>query len=631
MPDPATLRNRLDLAFDHVGELLGICRVPSLSVGVLHQGEVVFTKSVGLRVVDQAAGAGRGNSLPATPETAYLIASCSKIILACAVGILVDEGKMSWNDPIRKHVPDFSAVGDERISQGATIRHAMCHTTGLGRQNPLVQGIKGNVLVGEDRIVELINHAPTHDTEQDQAGIQSGGAGCSQAYQSDIPGEMGRDGKAKQEGPINRVGNSMTTNPETVSSVGGDAIAEGKANDSFQEREFVYNNYAMALVGLAVQNASGQRYSTFIQTRILDPLGMDGTIVTRCHMKSHQNVAVGYVKLQDNTFSEVATESQTDESHTPILSVIGVRSSVDDLLKLSKALISAHSREVDQPKELQESKVANPLRQLSTIWKTWAEIEDGVSYGMGCYKLAFPSPSFSSFGINAKTRSEEPEFFKSHAVGQDMLDPTKHMEDNVIAHIGYNNGFTSSVTIFPRTQTAIVALANGMDLGDPADWSVKILAQALFETTPQVDIVALATKEAELWKRWFDNILIEWLADRRIMHQESDLNEYVGCYKGLATTIQIFLNPETAHLAMEINSCQGSRFDLELYGYDTYSFMPLTKDEWLRNGMWDWDEYYVAVLYFHRDDDGKVNRFSWRYEAAEEDGHFYKTQGITTS
>lgn len=202
------------------------------------------------------------------------------------------------------------------------------------------------------------------------------------------------------------------------------------------------------------------------------------------------------------------------------------------------------------------------------------------------------------------------------------------MRDTVIAHTGYNNGFTSSIAIFPRTQTAIVAFANGMDLGDPADWSVKLITQALFETTPEVDIIALAIKEADLWKGWFDNILIEWLADRSITHQESDLAEYVGDYEGLNTTIHIFLDPETGHLAMKINSCDGSRLDLELYGHDTYSFLPLTKDKWLRNGMWDWDEYYVGLIYIHRDDEERVYCLSWRYEADEEDGYFYRAQDM---
>lgn len=135
MADLMNIQKCLDLAFGHVSELLGICRVPSISVGVLHQGEVVFAKSVGSRVIDQTAEGTKGTALPATPETAYLIASCSKIILACAVGILVDEGKMSWDNPIRRHVPDFNVVGDERISQGAAIRHAMCHN-GVGQTEP---------------------------------------------------------------------------------------------------------------------------------------------------------------------------------------------------------------------------------------------------------------------------------------------------------------------------------------------------------------------------------------------------------------------------------------------------------------------------------------------------------------
>lgn len=625
MADLMTIQKRLDLAFDHFSELLEICRVPSISVGVLHQGKVVFAKSVGSRVIDQTAEGTKRITLPATPETAYLIASCSKIILACAVGILVDEGKMSWHDPIRKHVPDFNVTGDERISQGSTIRHAMCHTTGLGRQNPLVQGIRGNVLVKEEDFVALINHAPTHKAEQDQDNAESGDASGDQAHHSDRPVEVESDGQEVEGNQINRIENGSIPNHETVPSIDQDAFEEENTDDYFQGQEFAYNNYSMALVGLAVQNASGQRYATFIQTRILDPLGMDDTIVTSYRMKAHQNVALGYVKLQDNTFSEVATESQTDDSHTPILSVIGVRSSVYDMLKLTKSMTSAYSQEVDQPKYHDQNKDANPLRQLSSIWKSWAEVDDGLFYGMGCYKLAFPSLSFSSCGINEKTRSEEPELFRSHVVGQDLLLAGEHVED-VITHSGYNNGFTSSVTIFPCTRTAIVAFANGMDLGDPADWSVKILTQALFETTPEVDIVALATKEADLWKRWFDEMLIEWLADRRIMHQESDLTEYVGDYEGLNTTIQISLHPETAHLAMNINSCEGSRFDLELYGNDTYSFFPPTKDQWLRDGMWDWDEYYVAVIYFHRDDNGKVYSLSWRYEADEEDGHFYRTR-----
>lgn len=232
--------------------------------------------------------------------------------------------------------------------------------------------------------MEPVNHAPTHDTQQDQDNVESDDAGRGRDHLGDRHGEVGRDDEAMEVSHIDRIGNGKTSSTENVLSIDQDAIARESADDSFQEREFVYNNYSMALVGLAVQNASGQRYSSFIQERILDPLGMDDTIVTRCRMESHQDVAAGYVKLQDNTSSEFATESQTDESHTPILSVIGVRSSVDDMLKLTEAMTAAYSREVDQARGRDQDKVANPLRQLSTIWKSWVEVGDGLSYGMGC-------------------------------------------------------------------------------------------------------------------------------------------------------------------------------------------------------------------------------------------------------
>lgn len=75
---------------------------------------------------------------------------------------------------------------------------------------------------------------------------------------------------------------------------------------------------------------------------------------------------------------------------------------------------------------------------------------------------------------------------------------------------------------------------------------------------------------------------------------------------------------------MVINGCRKAKVDLELFLDDTYSFMPSTKDEWLRKGMWDWDYYWVACLYFSRGADGRVESFDWRYEADEESGRFHK-------
>lgn len=65
--------------------------------------------------------------------------------------------------------------------------------------------------------------------------------------------------------------------------------------------------------------------------------------------------------------------------------------------------------------------------------------------------------------------------------------------------------------------------------------------------------------EAALCKTWFNNILVQWLQGRSIMQQESDLEEYAGKYDGLNTSVDTFMDQQTAQLAMTINSCDGLR------------------------------------------------------------------------
>lgn len=472
---------------DEIASLQDICRVPSISIGVLHQNEVVATKSFGRRVCGE-------KDLDATPDTAYLIASCSKIFLACAVGILVDEGKLHWDDPISKYVPDFNPVGDSRVKAEATIRQALCHTTGLGRQMPLALGIHGQVLVDESNFGGLVNQAPTHSADTSRAG-------------DDEPARL------------------------------KDAL-EGTT-----KHEFLYSNFPLALVGLVVQNASGTRYSEFINGRIIQTLGLSQTITTREGFGTNQNTATGYAKLKDGTFAEVNTANITDESHTPLLSFLGVRSSVNDALKLSSAMLEAYLAEVGPTGSLPEDS-ENPLRGVSTIWAPHKQRSNQHSYGLGCHMGHFPSEQFSSMGINYKARHDDPEWFQAQ-MGLDFPQPN---EQPFIECIGYFNCFSSSITLFPESRTAIVAFANGMDLGDAAGWASRLITQAVFDT-PRADIVAVAKKEAELWKRWFDDMLLEWLEDRDIMHQEKSLDDYVGVYEGCNTLVEIFRCDETAHVS----------------------------------------------------------------------------------
>lgn len=73
--------------------------MPSISIGILHEGEVIFTGSVGEQDVSSHE--------PANEETLYSICSISKTFVSAAIGILVDEGKLQWTDPVGRYLPEF--------------------------------------------------------------------------------------------------------------------------------------------------------------------------------------------------------------------------------------------------------------------------------------------------------------------------------------------------------------------------------------------------------------------------------------------------------------------------------------------------------------------------------------------
>ena len=99
-------------------------KIPGLAVGIVKDGEVVYAKGFGEKQL------GGGDKVDA--NTIFSIASVSKNITAAALGILVDQGKIGWDDKITKHIPWFQ-LKDAWVTQELTIRDALTHRSGLGR------------------------------------------------------------------------------------------------------------------------------------------------------------------------------------------------------------------------------------------------------------------------------------------------------------------------------------------------------------------------------------------------------------------------------------------------------------------------------------------------------------------
>ncbi len=99
-------------------------KIPGMAVGIVKDGEVVFAKGFGEKQLNRTD--------QVDENTIFSIASVSKNITAAALAILVDQGKIDWDDKITKHIPWFQ-LKDATATKELTIRDALTHRTGLGR------------------------------------------------------------------------------------------------------------------------------------------------------------------------------------------------------------------------------------------------------------------------------------------------------------------------------------------------------------------------------------------------------------------------------------------------------------------------------------------------------------------
>ena len=97
--------------------------IPGLSLVVLKHGEVIKSQGYGL--------ANRALKTPAAPDTVYKIASVSKQFMATGIMVLVQQGRVRIDAPVRTYLSDAPEAWND-----ITVRHLLTHTAGLVREPP---------------------------------------------------------------------------------------------------------------------------------------------------------------------------------------------------------------------------------------------------------------------------------------------------------------------------------------------------------------------------------------------------------------------------------------------------------------------------------------------------------------
>ena len=106
-----------------VNRTLTAFNVPGIAVAIVKDGKIVLAKGYGVKSILTKE--------KVDANTLFGIASNSKAFTSAALAILVDEGKIKWDDKVIQYLPNFRMYNDY-VTQEFTIRDLLTHRSGLG-------------------------------------------------------------------------------------------------------------------------------------------------------------------------------------------------------------------------------------------------------------------------------------------------------------------------------------------------------------------------------------------------------------------------------------------------------------------------------------------------------------------
>jgi CubicO group peptidase (beta-lactamase class C family) len=120
---------------------------PGAAIAIIKDGAIVYKRGYGSANLEY--------NVPITPQTVFHVASVSKQFTAFAIVLLANQGKLSLDDDIRKHLPEVPDFGKK-----ITIRHLIHHTSGLRDQWTLLgmAGWRLDDVITKEHIMKMVRH-----------------------------------------------------------------------------------------------------------------------------------------------------------------------------------------------------------------------------------------------------------------------------------------------------------------------------------------------------------------------------------------------------------------------------------------------------------------------------------------
>ena len=287
-------------------------RIPGLALQVAKNGEVMLEAYEGYRDVE--------SKLPINAHTVFGVASITKSFTTLAIMMLQEAGKLHIDDEVKAWIPTL-----EKIQTGTKIHHLMTHTAGY----------KGLTAFHRARLQSMLE-------DKDSAMLFNL--------------------------PINKALANVVTVEDMIAVMNEEV-------DSFigiPGEKFNYSNESYALLQYICEKASGTKYTTFVRSHILEPLGMNRTFFTVDEMNEKENITEIYAYTKDK--ARQVFHSPTWWASGEIYSAGALKSSIQNIMRYLE--IFQNGGTVDGKQFLNEE-------SMKQMMQTEIKSPHGVHYGYG--------------------------------------------------------------------------------------------------------------------------------------------------------------------------------------------------------------------------------------------------------
>jgi len=370
---------------------------------------------------------------------------------------------------------------------------------------------------------------------------------------------------------------------------------------------FLYNNALYALAACIIEHTSDHsNWGDFLSDRLFKPLGMTRTTAFSSIHKTDSNITTPYMILSDGTPSEIApTELSADSMNG---GSGGIRSSLNDMLKWCSCLLKSFHGEDTGADSLVRS--GSPMYNRTAIVNS-ESTEEG-DYCMGWCHNQTPS----KLGLISPNRALE-----SPLLG------VKSPSLLILGHQGDVGGYTCSIYLIPKSNSAIVILSNGTGLSDATDWIAQDLIQTMHGLQPNIDFVDVATRATTEYLAHYEKDFKRPLEENRECNtRRPPLEDFIGFYtmEGLdIVSLDVTMDPKDAtRLLMTVNKQHDQVYGMWHYHHDVWCHLPGSFDSCLARGL-DRKTWSSFLTSFIRDSSDNVSGLCWKLE--EVDVMFTKT------